>query len=49
MAAMAAILDVESKRKTNPTCTFMGYPLVKFGEERFTLQGDTECDRRTNG
>ena len=25
-------------------CIFMGYPLVKFGANRFIIQGDTECD-----
>ena len=24
----------------------MGYPLVKFGADSFTIQGDTECDRQ---
>ena len=27
----------------------MGYTLVKFGADSFTIQGDTECDRRTDG
>ena len=26
----------------------MGYPLVKFGADSFTIQGDTGCDRRTD-
>ena len=30
--------DFKSKKK-------MGYPLVKFGVDNFTIQGDTECDR----
>ena len=25
----------------------MDYPLVKFGADMLTIQGDTECDRQT--
>ena len=49
MAAMAAILDVESKKKKKkPACIFMAYPLVKFARASFTIKGDTERDRRTD-
>ena len=49
MTAMAAILDVESKkRRKKPACIFMGYPLVKFGEDSLTIQRDIERDIRTD-
>ena len=35
--------------KKTPACIFMGYSLVKFGADNFTIQGDTECDGQTDG
>ena len=48
--AVSIILDVELKKwiKT-PACIFMGYTLVKFGGDIFTVHWDTECDRRIDG
>ena len=37
------------KMKKTPACIFMGHTLVKFGADSFTIQGDTECDRQTDG
>ena len=36
------------KMKKTPACIFMSYQLVKFGEDSFTIQEDTECDRQTD-
>ena len=44
---MAAILDVKltNIKRKNMLVFVWGYPHVKFGEDKYTIQGDTECDR----
>ena len=43
MAAMAAILDFESKKLKNYRLVFfMDYLLMKFGHHQFTIKGDTD-------
>ena len=34
--------------KKRPSCIFMGYPLVNFCADKFTIYRDTDCDRRTD-